>query len=498
MWYGLDGMVVAPALDPDSRVPLYRQLYQYFAAQIASGQLGNGERLPATRELAGLLGLNRTTVAAAYELMEAEGLIAAHVGRGSFVIGGRSASAALDWNALLDRPSVAGAVPVPPLWSRGGISFASSRPAEQLFPLDALRASCNEVLAGPGLAQILQLGSPAGFEPLRQYLLREGREAGTVKAGDDLMITSGCQQALDLAARALVRTGDKVALEDPVYPGLKNLLAQAGAQLLGIPVGADGLDIDQLERVVRRERPKVLVVTSDFQNPTGCTLPAEARTRILRLARENALVVVENDLYGDLRYRGVAQESLKQLDDSGHVILLRSFSKVAFPGLRVGWVIGPRAALARLIEAKQLCDLHTDQFSQAVLLRFAESGRLDAHRARMRAAGEERLQAVLEACERCLPRGTRWTNPQGGMNLWVRLADPLDAGDLLERAQREGVIYLPGKYFAVSRHEPGGLRLSFAGLTPDEIRKGMAILGGIFRAELDRAGEAIEPAQAVV
>jgi 2-aminoadipate transaminase len=270
--------------------------------------------------------------------------------------------------------------------------------------------------------------------------------------------------------------------------------------LLGVPVGSDGIELDSLERVVRRERPKLLVVTSDFQNPTGATLPLESRTAILRLARECGTVVIENDLYGDLRYQGEALPSLKQLDDSGHTILLRSFSKIAFPGLRVGWVIGPRAPLARLVQSKQLCDLHTDQFSQALLLRFAESGRLAAHRARMLEAGAERLRAVLAACARHLPEGARFTRPQGGMNLWVRLPEPLDAGELLPRAQRENVAYLPGRYFAVSKFEPGGLRLSFAGLAPEEIEKGIAILGDIFRRELERtrSAEALEPAQAMV
>jgi DNA-binding transcriptional MocR family regulator len=486
-----------PVLDPTSEVPLYRQLQQHFTELIRSGALAQGEKLPATRELAGLLGLNRTTVSAAYELLESSGLISGHVGRGSFVTGPPLPDcAAVDWETLLQNPIPASG----PALAKGGISFATSRPAEQLFPLDDLRTSCDEVLRGSGLATILQLGSPAGFEPLRRHLLQEGSQQGTVKPGDDLIITSGCQQALDLVARVLIRPGDKVALEDPVYPGLKHLLAQAGAQLLGVPVGPDGIELDPLERVMRRERPKLLVITSDFQNPTGGTLPLDARAAILRLARECGTVVIENDLYGDLRYQGDALPSLKQLDDSGHTILLRSFSKIAFPGLRVGWVIGPRAPLARLVQSKQLCDLHTDQFSQALLLRFAESGRLAAHRARMLEAGAERLRAVLAACARHLPAGARFNRPQGGMNLWVRLPEPLDAGELLPRAQRENVAYMPGKYFAVAKFEPGGLRLSFAGLAPEEIEKGIAVLGDIFTRELERTrnAEAFEPAQAMV
>ena len=485
-------MIPQPVLDSQSEVPLYRQLAQYYTDLIRAGKLPAGERLPATRELAGLLGLNRTTVSAAYEVLEADGMISAQVGRGSFVTGLAPAAAAvaLDWERLLAGPPPASA----PALAKGGLSFATSRPAEQLFPLDDLRASCEEVLGGADLAQILQLGSPAGFEPLRQHLLREGLQHGTVKPGDDLMITSGCQQALDLVARALIRPGDKVALEDPVYPGLKNLLAQAGAQLIGVPVGVDGMESAGLERALRQDRPKLLVVTSDFQNPTGATLPLERRKHILRLAAELGVVVVENDLYGDLRYEGEAVPPLKRLDESGHTILIRSFSKIAFPGLRVGWVIGPRLPVSRMVHAKQLCDLHTDQFSQALLLRFAESGRLAAHSRRMKSAGAERLRAALSACEHYLPEGSRYTRPQGGMNLWVRLPEPLDAGELLQRAQRENVAYLPGKYFAVAKFEPGALRLSFAGLTPEEIEKGLSILGRAFSSAL----ESMEPAPAVV
>jgi 2-aminoadipate transaminase len=241
-------------------------------------------------------------------------------------------------------------------------------------------------------------------------------------------------------------------------------------------------------------------VTPNFQNPTGATLPGPARKAVLRAAREARVVVVENDIYGELRYEGEPVPTLKRLDDSGDVVLLRSFSKIAFPGLRVGWVTGPRVLLARLEEAKQWTDLHTDQLSQAVLLRFAESGRLAAHRVRMIAAGGERLAAVLAGCERWLPEGARFTRPQGGMNLWVRLPEPLDAAELLPRAQRENVTYLPGRYFEVSRHDPGALRLSFAGLAPDKIRAGLAVLGEIFSKELDRARAArhSQPAPAMV
>ncbi len=283
----------------------------------------------------------------------------------------------------------------------------------------------------------------------------------------------------------------------PIYPGLKNLLAGMGVRLVGIPLTGDGIDLAQLPRILERERLRCLVVTPNFQNPTGLTLSLASRQGLLDAARAAGVPVVENDAYGELRYWGEALPAIKQLDASGGTVLLRSFSKVSFPGLRVGWAVGPAALIGRLRQAKEASDLHTDQLSQAVLLEFAESGRLEAHRLRVLKAGAERLTATLEGC-RNLPAGTRWTRPEGGMNVWVRLPEPVDAADLLPRAREEGIAYLPGRYFAVSRQERGALRLSFAGPTPEQIRTGLATLGRIVASELEAAGRNREPAPAMV
>ncbi|HWC98233.1 MAG TPA: PLP-dependent aminotransferase family protein [Candidatus Sulfopaludibacter sp.] len=487
-----------PALRQDSEVPLYRQLFEQMALKIRSGAWPRGERLPATRELAGQLGLNRTTISAAYELLEAEGLITGQVGRGSFVTGTTpDKGPGVDWSAALERgegiPASHSAVS-----GRAVISFAMSRPSRALFPLDDFRSSCTAVLSRPDLADILQLGSPSGYEPLRRYLLDDARHQGAAAPGDDLLITNGCQQALDLIGRVLLRPGDPVAVEEPIYTGLKSLLGSLGAQLIGIPVGPDGMDVGHLERVLERDRPRLLVVTPNFQNPTGATIPLAQRHALLEAARKAGVPVIENDAYGELRYRGDALPSVKQLDEQGGTVLLRSFSKVSFPGLRVGWALGPKPLIDRLRQAKESSDLHTDQLSQAVLLDFAESGRLEAHRARVLQAGAERLDATLESCRRYLPAGARWTRPEGGMNVWVKLPEPLDAGELLQRAQQAGVAYLPGKYFAVSKSESGSLRLSFAGLTPENIREGLAILGRVFAGAMENGAENFEPASAMV
>ncbi|MCC6588688.1 MAG: PLP-dependent aminotransferase family protein [Bryobacterales bacterium] len=484
-------MVPRPQIDNNSSVPLYRQLYEQLRDQIRSGVIADGDRLPATRELAGLLNLNRTTVAAAYELLETEGLIKGHVGRGSFV--NLRNEPDRSWRHLLP-PTLSD---TPPDTSAARISFATSRPSSDLFPLDTFRQCAQTVLSGDSLARILQLGSPLGYEPLRRWLFNTLRNELVAADTDDVLITNGCQQALDLLERTFVEPGDLVFVEDPVYPGLKAVFQQAGARLHGIPISDYGLDIDELARQLRRERPKLLIVTPNFQNPTGATLPADARQEVVRLAREHGVVLVENDIYSPLRYEGEPLPVLKSLDPD--VIQLGSFSKVAFPGLRVGWMLAPQPVTAHCAQAKQSSDLHSDQLSQAILYNFAAQGHLEAHRHNVIRAGAERLATTLDALARHFPALSHFTRPLGGMNLWVRLPASLDTADLLPKAVAAGVSYLPGRFFNVLRNEPNCLRLSFAGVPPHQIGEGIQILGQLFTAELGRERQTFRaPATAMV
>jgi len=452
--------------------------------------MARGDRLPPTRELAESIGLNRTTISAAYELLEADGLIKGHVGRGSFV----------EWSNRVDWESIVPAEETPPAAPPALISFSASRPSELQFPLDEFRATCREVIDSKQAASILQLGPASGYGPLRRFIMEQLRQRGEAGAEDDILITSGCQQAFDLIQRVLASRGETVVVEDPVYPGLRSAFQRGGARVIGAPMGESGVDLDSLERIFEKERPRLLVLTPNFQNPTGVTIPEDGRRHILDRARRWGVIIVEDDLYGGLRYSGSEVPAIKKLDETGDVILLGSFSKIAFPGLRVGWAVGPRHFIARLAEAKEASDLHSDQLSQAVLLRFAETGRLAAHRKKMLAAGAERLRACLAGCAKELPQGSEFTRPEGGMNLWVKLPEPLDAAELAVRAARENVSFTPGKYFAVSRPQTHGLRLSFAGLTPDNIRYGLQVLGMIFRSEFNRARKAQreDPAPALV
>ncbi len=486
------------ALNPSSDVPLYRQLAEAISGLISHDFIRSGDRLPATRELAGRLGLNRTTVSAAYALLEDSGLIRGHVGRGSFVAKRENATQAVatDWEAILP-PIESGLAPG---LHNIDISFATSRPSQDGFPLAQFRRLSKQVIDAPDAAEILQLGSAHGYAPLRRYLLEQSSQTGIARVGDDLMITNGCQQALDLIARLFTPSGETVVIEDPVYHGLVRVFTRAGANIVSVDLDDAGIQVDRLEEVFQQQRPRVLVLTPSFQNPTGVTIPLDRRKRIVELAQRFGVVLVENDIYSELRYQGTPLATLKELDETGNTILLRSYSKVSFPGLRVGWVIAPRAVITRLADSKEISDLHSDQLSQAVLLRFAESGELVQHVERTRRAGRDRLNAVLRGCANCLPAGTKFTRPDGGMSLWIEFPAPLNADTLLSRAQERGVSFLPGRYFSAKRSHGRGLRISFGGLNPEQIARGMQILGEVARQELSTksSNADLEPAAALV
>ncbi len=497
-------------LDTSSEIPLYRQVADAISSLIESSSLAAGDRLPATRELAAQLGLNRTTISAAYALLEQSHRIEGQVGRGSFVAarvnvaadankdvfvpGGLSSGR--DWQALLPPAESA------PRPSRANISisFASSSPGDDQLPLAQFRRIAKQVIESPEASEILQLGSSLGYGPLRRFLLKEATQAGIARPIDDLMVTNGCQQALDLLARLFARPGVAVLAEDPVYRGLLRVFSRSGADLVGVPVDERGIDIEALEAALVRHRPKLLLVTPTFQNPTGSTMPLERRERVIALADRFGCVLVESDIYSELRYRGSPLPTIKQIDHSGSVILLRSYSKIGFPGLRVGWVIAPRPVIARLAEAKEASDLHSDQLAQAVLLRFAESGELAGHLSRIRQSGADRLQAALDACASCLPAHSMYTRPEGGLNLWIELAAPLTADAVLRRAQENGVTFLTGPYFSARHAHLRGLRISFGGLTPAQITRGIQILGEAAHKELavEAAGTDLESAVALV
>jgi len=477
-----------------------------FAAKIRSGALPRGERLPATRELAGLLGLNRTTVSAAYEMLESEGLIAGQVGPRQFRDGAfdggalRARRGRLEFSAGAQRYAAPGTFGGRPLGPAGEvISFVMSRPSHALFfPLDEFRASCAAVLARQDLAGILQLGSPRVSSRYGATSSIDARRQRLAGPGDDLIVTNGCQAGARPhrprhAAARRHGSGGRPCLPGPEEPAGRN-----GVQLVGISGGRGRAGHRATGARVGTRATALAGGDLEFPEPHGRNPAMAARRELLEAARAAHVPVVENDAYGELRYEGEPLPAIKQLDENGGHRFAPQLFQGEFSGLRVGWVVG-RTPDRPLRQAKEAADLHTDQLSQAVLLEFR--GNPDAWRpprarapSRRRAAGGRRWTPAAGVLF-CRPNA-RWTRPQGRHERvgavcpspWMRVS--------FCAAQKEGVSLSAGRYFAVSRLDPGALRLSFAGLTPDQIRSGLSVLGRIVSAEIESASGSFEPASA--
>jgi DNA-binding transcriptional MocR family regulator len=485
-------------LDRDSRTPLYLQIRNQLREMILDGTLSEGSRLPPERKMAVALGVNRSTVVNAYRELAADGLVEARVGRGTTVCRPPVVSTlelpvgeAPDSEAAAPRPLVWGEYFVPraegsrdpllrdlmALLTRAGIiSFAAGIPAPELYPLDDFQQAMTHVLNTAGQT-LLQPCPIEGYYPLRQTI--GGRMAGrgaTVRA-ENILIVTGSQQGLDLIARAFLRAGDEVVVEAPSYLGALQIFSAAGARLLSVPLDEEGMRLDILENILIRYRPKLIYTLPTFQNPSGCTMAPKRRLRLLELARRHRVPIVEDDPYGELYYTSQPPSPLLALDRDGYVIYLSTFSKILFPGLRLGWLTAPRPVIERLSQVKQLADLHCSTLIQGAVHEFCQRGALDKHLDHVRDLYRQRRDAMLTALAEHGPAGLEWDEPQGGFNLWCRLPPGLKARQLMAEAARQSVALVPGEVFYPDGGGQEEMRLNFGCPPIALIEEGIQRLG---------------------
>jgi GntR family transcriptional regulator/MocR family aminotransferase len=475
--------------------PLARQIRSHLERLIREGLLAPGVKLPATREMAHDLGVNRTTVATAYEDLVAAGWARAHVGQGTFVAehpaerGGAAPAPRprLDWSPIIARRAqlmVADArrrLAAPAGRAAAGlISFAGGMPDSDFFPTEAFRRVLNCVVRDEG-RELLQYYAPGGYLPLREYLAGYLLRFGVEARPEEILIVNGSQQGFDLVARTLVDPGDTVAIEQPSYPRAMQVVRAFGAELRGVPMEGGGLSVDHLERVLERERPKLLYCQPSAHNPTGLSMSAGARRRLVEVAWQHRLPIVEDGFDGTLYYGERPPAPLKALDTAGQVIYIGTFSKTLFPGLRLGWIVAAAELIERLEIAKQLSDIHTSALLQAAVYHFCRRRLLDRHQARVLREYGRRRDALLAALRAHMPAGVTWTETQGGFSLLVTLPEGFDAGALVPRAASRGVAFTPGAAFFVDDEGANTLRLSFSALPVSQIDEGVRRLAEVVR-----------------
>lgn len=395
-------------------------------------------------------------------------------------VAGINASEIRELLKLIDRPEI--------------ISFAGGIPEPDLFPTAAIARAYEKVFqSNAGAGGALQYTVSEGFGPLREwiagYMARKGVRAGT----DEILVTSGSQQALEFIGKLLIGPGDLVAVTRPTYLGALQAFSPYEPSYAGIAMDDDGPVLEELAAVLER-RPKFLYLVPDFQNPNGISVSLERRHAIVDLCARAGVPIVEDAAYAELRYDGEMVPALAGIDAArnggtpGLVIHCGSFSKTMVPALRVGWVSAPKAVVERLVLMKQAADLHTSTINQ-IVLHDVVTQIFDAHVKRLRIAYKERRDAMLSALDAYFPRdGVRWTRPQGGMFVWIELPEGVCGASLLARAIREAnVAFVPGAAFHPDRGGANTIRLSFSATAPDRIREGVRRLAGLLatvRAEV--------------
>ncbi|MFO3796059.1 MAG: PLP-dependent aminotransferase family protein [Anaerolineales bacterium] len=366
------------------------------------------------------------------------------------------------------------------------ISFAGGLPAPEVFPLEQFREACNRVLDQFG-AQALQYSTTEGYRPLREMIARHTRRYAVEVTPENILITSGSQQALDLIGRLFINRGDYIVVESPTYLGAIQAWNAYGAQYVTVPTDEHGMIVDELEKALR-VGPKFIYVLPNFQNPGGWTLSLERRHKLVELADRYGVPIIEDDPYGQLRYEGehlppvVALDSQYRAENgkhySGNVIYLSTFSKILAPGIRLAWVIAPQEVIRRLVMAKQAADLHTATFNQMVAYEVGRGGFLDEHVKVIRRVYKERRDVMLEMMDDLFPSEVRWTRPEGGMFLWVMLPKGMDTAEVLRLAVERKVAFVPGAPFHPNGGGENTMRINFSYSSPEIIREGISRLAG--------------------
>ncbi len=366
------------------------------------------------------------------------------------------------------------------------ISFAGGLPAPELFPVEEVRASFDAVLRDDG-RDALQYGPTEGHLPLRAYLAQRLAGKGIVVSPDEILITTGSQQALDLLGKVLMRPGAPMLVEAPSYVGALQAFSAYEPHYLAVPMDEQGLRVEDAARILDAAEatgatPVLLYTVPTFQNPSGVTMSLTRRQVLVGLAAEHGLPVVEDDPYGELRYAGEPVPPLRALPGGQDTVYLGTFSKILVPGLRIGWVVAPRPLIARLVVAKQAADLHTDSLAQRAVLHYCLHNDLEAHIERVRDVYRVRRDAMLAALARYFPADVSWTKPDGGLFTWVTLPEGADATAILRDAVTHKVAFVPGPAFHVDGRGGHRMRLSFSHATPERLEEGVRRLAGVLAA----------------
>jgi len=457
--------------------PLFLQLHEQIVDRIAAGELTAGARLPPVRRLAQQLGINHMTVAKAYKDLAEAGFVEGRAGGGTHV------RAPYGTGSRRARGSEAGTVG--PLLSErlyelshapGVIAFTANYPQPDPECVREFEICLQSVIAD-GLSPYFAYDPPNGRISFRRSIVDYLAQQGLTTAPEDVIVTSGAQQAIELVVRLLVPHGSPVIVERPSYYGVINALRSVSARILEVPLESDGMGIEMLEGHLARHRPRLIYTNSTFQNPTGVTTSIEKRRRILALAREHGVSILEDDHNSELRFAGSPVPSIRSLAEPvDNVFYVRGFGKIFLPGTRLGYVVTPAHARRPLLALKAHSDLHTNGIMQEAMARFLSRKNYPKILERMKRVYAAKQRKVISSLSAGMPLGTLIGRPEGGLSLWVTLPEGTEVSELYYRAVRRGVAFVAGEVFYASHVNPRTLRVSFGLLGDGVVEEGVSRL----------------------
>lgn len=484
-------------IDRDSKTAIHRQIVLQIERMIKAGVLPPHSPLPSTRELAALIGIHRNTVLRAYDELSALGMVDTVRGSGTFISpslrSGKTLSEKktdvtarskrLNWDIIIRQECKSERdhkwfSQTQPGGAEEKIEFDRYMPDPAFYPYDSIRKITAAVLRHSD-RDLFQYGSAAGYEPLRDYVRNLAWQQGIDMAKNRVVIVNGSTQGMDLISRLVLNPGDGVAFGIPSYTGIIRLFSIHGANIISIPTHEDGLDIDVLEQAIHLHTVKLVYLIPNFHNPTGITISLDKRRQIIDLAQRSKIIILEDDYNYQLRFAGSPLVPLKAMDDFNQVIYACSFSKILFPGFRIGWLIVPEEIFSHVLRVKASLDISTSNLLQAVVYEYCRKGLLDKHLKRIRTINKKRLETTLTSMKKYFPADVKWRAPEGGMMVWVDLPPAYASLRVQEKAAQQGVMISASHFFVPRGEKINGFRLSYAAQPAEKIEKGIRILGNI-------------------
>ncbi len=469
---------------PDDDAPIYARIRDEFAAKIATGKLKDGSKLPTVRELAKERSINPMTVSRAYRELAERGFITARPGSGSYVsrpgrnaANGRAQTTAepsIDPGGISSRLFELARAP-------GVIAFTGNYPSVEMSDAAAFARCLQESLAR-GATEYFRYDPPAGREELREALLPFLAEHGIVTRADDLIVTSGGQQGMDIVARHLLARGDRVILEQPAYFGAINVVRAAGAVPIPLRFGPNGFDLNEVADAIRKHNPRLIIINPTFQNPTGHSVPLDQRRGLVDLARENGIPILEDDPSPELRFRGQPLPPLRALPGGNEVVYYtRGFGKTFIPGVRLGFLLPPRGGLHGCLEIKATTDLQSPALLQGALADYLRRTDWQTYLKRLRLGYGERQEELFDILTATLGEYGSLALPDGGLNLWLELPGEISAREVYFNAVRRGVAFAVADSFSFRPERPSALRIAFGLTDPKDYAEGASRLAHVLR-----------------